>query len=253
MGTYPVTRLNGEALVTNGGQTRGSAWTLRQVGNAAWLSPDGTAERAYFEQVLQRNWSWLVARIPEWTEKQGEAHGWVPGQYGERGGVAPWQQDYFASTTLATARRGHADALTFLRWQSNFLLGRFQNEQVGLKMHAGAGYGLAVSNADTFDPISRPLYQTWAEIAQANEARGWASRPWSDHQYNQLVLATLAGLAATLSSESAARLFATLARQGMRGTSVADYRQNPTYSIVPPGVTRAGAPPARCTPSRPPG
>ncbi|WP_144299633.1 RIFT barrel domain-containing protein [Elioraea rosea] len=253
MGTYPVNRLDGEALVTNGGQVRGSAWNLRQVGNAAWLSPDGSAEKAYFESVQQKNWSWLVAQTPGWTAKQGEAHGWVPGVYGERGGVAPWQQDYFASTTLAEARRGNADALAFLRWQANFLLGRFQAERAGLAMHAGAGYGLAVTEATTFNPISQRLYPTWAEIAQANEARGWAKRPWSDFQYNQLALATLAGLATTLRSEDAARLFATLSQQRMRGTSIADYRQNSTYAIVPPGFSRAGSAAPRCTPSRPPG
>ncbi len=173
-------------------QVRGAAWSLRQLGEAAWTAPDGSAEKAYFQSVVDHNWAWLVSKIPEWTNQQGEAHGWVPGEYGIPGALPPWQQDYFASTTIAAAKQGNADALTFLKWQENFLVGRFLATADGFNTRDGVAYLIA-----THDPASGRIYTTWQEIGAKTVAAGWSNGDsWvrSDGNYGQLGLATLAAL-----------------------------------------------------------
>ncbi|MBP0496574.1 hypothetical protein J5Y10_27625, partial [Roseomonas sp. SG15] len=135
---WPLVRENGEGLVVQQNQVRGAAWALRQIDEAAWASPDGSAAKAYFTEMSEANWSWIVSQIPAWTAQQGEAHGYLPGVYGANGALPPWQQDYFASTAIAAAKQGNADALTYLNWASNFLVGRFTHEAQGFAEHDGA-------------------------------------------------------------------------------------------------------------------
>jgi hypothetical protein len=249
MGTFPESRVDGGAIVVNGQQVRASAWNLRQVENAAWLSPDGSAERAYFEEVSRQNWAWLLAQIPDWTAQQGEVHGWLP-RLSNDGTLQPWQQDYFASITILAAQRGRAEAVQVLRWQSNFLLGRFRNEESGFKPGFGAGYTNAIAPPN--NPRGAPVFQTWARVAEATSGRNLVREEWANGNYNQLALATLAGMVTALPSQEAASLFAALSRKGLRGTAPADYRREPTFNVTPPGVSRAGSAEPRCTPSRPP-
>jgi hypothetical protein len=221
----PETRGDSDMLVVNGGQVRGSAWALRQIDEAAWASPEGSAEKAYFTAVAEANWSWIVDNIPIWTQQQGEAHGWLPGEYGTEGALPPWQQDYFASTAIAAARRGNADAVTYLRWASNFLVGRFK--ALG---HDGAAYLLVISEGSR-------ILATWAEIKAKTAARGWSNGAgWGKNEregnYSQWARATLAGLADLLGDTEARRLYDWLPAEGAPFTQSSDYARDPLLSIA---------------------
>jgi hypothetical protein len=170
MNEWPAPRMNAADLLVGTSQVRSAAWSLRQVDEAAWAAPDGSAEKAFFQAASDGNWKWLVSKIPEWTAQQGEAHGWVPGGYGVVGAMPEWQQDYFASTAAAAARAGNADALTFLKWEMNFLVGRFTHESSGFKMHDGVAYLIAIS-----DQATGAVYKTWAEIGAQTIARGYSN------------------------------------------------------------------------------
>jgi Ca2+-binding RTX toxin-like protein len=235
MRTYPASRQNAQDLLVNGGQVRASAWTLREVQGAAFANPDGSVEQAYFESVADANWAWLVSRIPDWTTQQGEAHGWLPGAYGDPGATAPWQQDHFASVAILAARHGNADALTFLQWQSNFLIGRFTHEAEGFNPHDGAGYRIKV-----FDPATGAIYKTWSEIGTATVAAGWsAGASWSQSNYPQLAMATLAGIYELTGSLAAADAYWAIVAQAPPLISAADYATNPTNAFAaPPGGGR---------------
>lgn len=245
LSTYPASRQDGRGLVANRGQVRGQAWSLRDVDNAAWLSPDGTPEAAYFRRIADNNWSFLASSISEWTDKQGAPHGWVPGTNGGAGLIAPWQQDYFAMMSATAAMRGNARAAAFLRWQSNFLIGRFVNEANGFRPTLGAGYQLAVSDSQSTLPLQGTVFRTWAEMDRRSEERRiLPPKPWGSVGYNAGALAVLAELYNVLGDERASDLFVALSRQ-MQGTSLADYQRAPTFAFVPRGFSRAG----RRTPS----
>ncbi|WP_149537287.1 beta strand repeat-containing protein [Siccirubricoccus phaeus] len=233
MGTWAAMRGDDDILV-NGGQVRGSAWALRQIDEAAWAAPDGSAEKAYFTKVSAANWAWLVSQIPAWTAQQGEAHGWLPGDYGTAGNMAPWQQDYFASTAIAAAARGNQDALTFLEWMSNFLVGRFQAADQGFPLHDGAAYNLAVS-----DPATGRLYQSWAEIGAQTAARGlsngdgWAQ---SNGDYGRLALATLAGIWHLTGNPEARAAYHALLMEVPPYTSEADLARSLDHLVTIPDI-----------------
>ena len=123
---WNVPRENGLGLVANGSdQVRQQAWNSRVIDEAAWANPTGSAEQTYFTKLAANNWSWLGSQFPVWTQQEGQAYGYVPGTYGDGSGstMAPWQQDYFASVAIEAAQMGNADALTFLKWEANFLVG----------------------------------------------------------------------------------------------------------------------------------
>ncbi|MBU8536745.1 carbohydrate-binding domain-containing protein [Falsiroseomonas tokyonensis] len=242
LGQWPAVRGGAEDNVVDSNQVRGAAWSLRQIDKAAVASPDGSVEKAFFQEASDANYAWLVSMIPEWTAKQGEAHGWVPGAYGTAGALPPWQQDYFASTVIAAARNGNADAKTFLEWQSNFLVGRFTAEDEGFEMRDGAAYLIAIGDAGT-----GRIYNTWEEIGAQTEARGWSNgdNSWkhSEGDYAQLALATLAGIYEITGSAAAKAAYEALIAEKAPFATDADFARNPTYAIEAPGADHGPATP----------
>ncbi|WP_426960182.1 beta strand repeat-containing protein [Muricoccus radiodurans] len=233
MTTWPAVRGNGDDIMN--GQVRSFAWALRTIENAAFAASDGSAEKAYFTSVADANWKWLVSQIPAWTAMQGEAYGWVPGVVGALGSLSPWQQDYFASTTIAAASRGNADALTFLAWQSNFLVGRFFAEDRGFEMRDGAAYIIAIR-----DDVTSAPYTTWAKIGAETVARGWSNgdTTWdhSSGEYPRLAMATLAGIYHLTGSLAAAEAYRALAEESPPGTTPDVYARAPQYAVTLPGI-----------------
>jgi hypothetical protein len=242
IGTWPLVRSNGTDLVVNENQVRGAAWALREVDQAALVSPDGSKEKAFFQSASDANYKWLVSKIPEWTAQQGEAHGWVPGVYGYAGVLPPWQQDYFASTVIAAARAGNADAKTFLEWQSNFLVGRFTAEDEGFEMRDGAAYLIAISDKST-----GRIYKTWEEIGaktvSSNLSNGDTSWSKTQGDYGQLALATLSGIYEVTGNPAAKAAYEALMREGVPFTSTATFAKDPTFALAAPGSTPTQQPP----------
>ncbi|GAA5264650.1 hypothetical protein ACOSOMT5_P1075 [Acidiphilium sp. MT5] len=197
---WPYPRNNGQAIVASpGNQIRGSAWSLRTIQEAAYANPAGSADKAYFSAVTNANYSYLVSLIPQLTIAEGQAYGYLPGPYGSNGSrLPPWEEDYLASTVIQGAEMGYTNALTFLKWQSNFLVGRFFAQSQGFSPRDGIAYNLAVGNNATGLQSEGPYYQTWAQIEQATQATGqsnvgnnWAG---SNGDYGALALQSLAGI-----------------------------------------------------------
>lgn len=229
MAVYPEARMNEADLVVRWQEVRSAAWSLRQIENAAFASPDGSPEQAYFRSVADANWSWLVSQIPQWTKQQGEAYGWLPGEYGIAGATAPWQQDYLASTAIAAAKRGSEDALTFLKWQANFLVGRFTNEAKGFNPRDGAAYIVAVE-----DPSTGADFKTWAQMGQKMVEWGWTNGSgWgaSDGNYAQLALATLSGIYELTGMKAAADAYWSFLALKPRFVNESDFIGDPTFAL----------------------
>jgi hypothetical protein len=251
LGQQPAVRGGADDNVINTNQVRGAAWALREVDEAAWAAPDGSAEKAYLQEASDANYAWLVSKIPEWTAQQGEAHGWVPGSYGTDGGLPPWQQDYFASTVIAAASRGNADAMTFLQWESNFLVGRFTHAAEGFDAHDGAAYMMAISD----QAAGAAPYTTWEQIGAQMDARGWSNNDgWSQSQgdYAQLALATLAGIYRLTGSAEAKSAYEALVADGAPFSSSADFAHDPTFALAAPGAEAGKPVPIPEQPSPPP-
>ena len=232
---WPDPRGGGEANLVRWNQTRGTAWALRQLHEAGWISPDDDPGRAYFQRCERANWAWIRSQIPVWTRQMGETHGRVPGDYERPSETSPWQQDYLATTVAAAARKGDEDAKAILAYMSNFLVGRFLAGQRGFNPRDGAAYLIPATNAESVP------YRSWAEIGAQARARGLSNGDgWSktNGDYAQLALASLAGIVDVLGTAEARRAFDWLSAAGAPFTEVSAYMREPTWNIVPRGMHR---------------
>jgi hypothetical protein len=240
--------------VANGRQVRTTAWTMRTLGDAAWIAPDEDPNRAYLEELLDGNWHWLRAQIPAWTRMQGEAHGYIVGtNTGYNAGLAPWQVDYFASTAAQAARRGQADARAFLDWMRNFVVGRFFAEDRGFPRRDGVAYYLngAPEPLPSRDQPRGRLYQTWGEIARATAASGNANGTdtWrgSNGEYPRLAMMSLALVAHVFDDARAVEAWHWLAQSDAPYSAAVVVARFPYQNVAPPGVSRVADRAPRCT------
>ncbi|WP_043836726.1 hypothetical protein [Muricoccus aerilatus] len=242
---WPAPRGEGEANIVRGVQVRGAAWSMRQLDNAAWAAPRGDRTGDYLRGVAASNWAWIRAQIPEWTRRQGEAHGWIPGEYGTPGAIAPWQQDYFVSTAVLSARRGNADARAVLDWMENFIAGRFLSGDRGFNPHDGCAYNLAMW------PENQPQspFNTWARIGQETRARnmsngnGWST---SDGNYGALAIHSLTLMSELTGSPRARAALSWIVNAGAPYTSPAE-RAGTQFDIAPRDAAGGCRVPARGT------
>jgi hypothetical protein len=228
--TWPDARRGAEANMVRSNQTRGTAWAIRQLHEAGWISPEGDAQRDYFRRCEASNWTYLRSKIPAWRQAQGEAYGWVPSDIDPSFECKPWMQDYLVSTAAAAARKGNADARAVLEFMSNFTVGRFLSGNRGFNPRDGVAYVIA-----TTDSRRKPLLG-WEEIGAQTRARGWSNESgWSKStgDYAQLALLALACVTDVLDSAEARRAYAWLTSAGAPFTTQADYARDPLYSVIP--------------------
>lgn len=226
-------RNGGEGLVADTGeQVRGTAWSLREIDEAAHVNPPGSPMQQYFQGMEDTNFSWLVQQIPAWTATEGTAYGWLPGNYGNAGTMPPWQQDYLASTVVQAAEQGNADAKTFLAWQSNFLVGRFLNGANGFNPRDGVDYNLGVQAS-----AGGPIANSWAQLQADTVAHGvpvgdpgWAN---SNGDYAELALQSLAGIITVLHSPDAIKAYGWLLGSGAPFIDPASMAAGAQFDIVP--------------------
>ncbi|MBK1658286.1 hypothetical protein [Paracraurococcus ruber] len=233
-------------------QLRTAAWSMRQVGEAAWIAPDDDPHRAYLREVEAANWGWIRAKLPDWTALQGDVHGYILWTgFGYNPSISPWQQDYFASTAAASARRGGEDARAILSWMTNFIVGRFHAEAKGLPRHDSVNYTLALfpTPLPQFpEPPAKP-FKTWAEIGKATQDRGtsngdgWAQ---SNGEYARLGLLSLALMIEIFDLEEAKQAYTWLAGSGAPYIQQQVFARMPQHNIVPRGMPRIPARQPRC-------
>jgi hypothetical protein len=154
----PAVRLRSEGIVVQQGQTRGQAWALRAIADAAWITPDSDPSKAYFQAKLANNIKFILARYAQRTNPLGLdaiLHG--------QNFFAPWQLDFLALSVSEIAGHGYPGADTWLHWLSEFDVGRFNNEQKGFCRTDGPSYYL------TFETkVGGPQFQTWSELSTTN-------------------------------------------------------------------------------------
>jgi hypothetical protein len=143
-------------------ELRSKAWMLREIDEASYANPNGSAAKTYFTQVSHDNWAYQVSQLPAWTSQQGQSYGWIP-ELGVLSGTqpnyqtSPWQDDYFASVAIEAAENGNKDAVSVLQWASDYLVGRFMPHP-GWDTHDGTAYRNVLTDA------SGNVLQTWGQI-----------------------------------------------------------------------------------------
>ena len=226
-------------------QLRGQGWSLRTLGQAAYITPDEYPLKDYLIDKVENNLEYYNSKYTynNDSNKLGIiTDGYTLG-YNKNRGLAPWQQDYFTWSVGLLNEFGFDNALPLLQWLSKFQIGRMNDTEYC--WISGAPYSLNVR-----DSSQSPFYETlgaayratidssiaslecgsqaMAEafgLSQAGEMTGYATSPTGYPASYQPALAVATDLH-TAESQSAWGIFANRKSQP-------DYSSEPQFAILP--------------------
>ncbi len=144
-------------------QIRGQAWSLRELGYAAYITPDAHPLKGYFVEKLNNNIDWFTNAYVGGPGANGYGvvtHAYAFA-YSNGRGVAPWQDDFFTWSVGQLVDLGFERARPFYEFKVRFAIQRLTAP--GYCWIYAANYSLNLRAVDT-----GPLYPTWAEIYAAN-------------------------------------------------------------------------------------
>jgi hypothetical protein len=161
-------------------QVRGQAWSLRTLGQAAYITPDADPMKAYFSDRVQHNLAWYQAT---YVEGKPNALGVLDGTNGFAAiayttpsgpstGLSPWMDDFFTWATgyLATGL-GFDAARPMAQWKAAFPVGRMTAQ--GTCWVDGAVYALAVrpsAGAALYTDLTQAYLATMRGVDKAGAA-----------------------------------------------------------------------------------
>jgi len=204
-GRWPFLR-EGKLKAIDIEQVRGSAWSLRDIGNSAFLLPDEHPLKGYLNRVLDNNLSLMVNKYV--TQRLRKNHGAIEGYFDEHIGrdpqrISPWQQDYFNLALWSVAHRGNLKARTLQEWATNFHTSRFLSPNFDFKQ--ATSFSFSVRDANDKTP-----YQNWSDVAREIYKKNDSTNngkmqgyPDSASSYVASALANLTGIANNVNSLSA--------------------------------------------------
>ncbi len=153
-GRWPVLREGGVKAI-DVEQVRASAWSLRDISDAAFLLPDAHPSKDYLKRALEKN---LQITKKKYIDDQAmAAAGDLEGYFEEfvhrePERITPWQNDYMAISLWLAALRGNDDARALMAWSANFHARRFIDP--GFDARFGAAYQFPAKDGETQTPVS---------------------------------------------------------------------------------------------------
>lgn len=108
-------------------ETRGVAWALRNIGDAAKFSVDGEPEGPYFSEKIENNFDFLYARRDLYDLGALQSRGGV--EYlvtGVTGGTSPWMDDFVVTAVCHLIDLGFTNGIAdVISWYGEFILNRY--------------------------------------------------------------------------------------------------------------------------------
>jgi hypothetical protein len=239
---YTPYRENIKGLIVNG-QTRGQAWSLRTLGEAAYIVPDADPLKADFRRILDNNLAWYNANYTDNpnADKLGFLSHSYALSYRNKTGIGPWQDDFFTAAAGHVAELGFPEAARLLAWKIRFPIGR-------MTAPGACWIGASMYDMVVRDTEQAPFYTSMAQAFKATlpEAAGLpcasgemaralklkpgemlvnASSPMGGAAIMQPALA----YAADAGGEAGQRAWSLYSRRSVKP----DYSEAPHYAIVP--------------------
>jgi hypothetical protein len=153
-----------------GTQERGIAWTIRDVANAAYLTPNSDPLKAYFtgqvNSIIQNlDTNYVHGAL---GAEEGQLQGYIMGAF-DTNQVAPWQQGYIVVALGQAAAEGFAGANDVLAWMNNFITGLYLNGANGYNPLDGSAYWLTVGSG-SLATSNFQSFTSWQQLSDANFA-----------------------------------------------------------------------------------
>lgn len=160
----PNNRRGAEGLLVSG-QVRGQAWTLRQLADAAYITPDDAPLKEYFVNMVRNNIAWYNRRYtdnPKANNLGVIVNGYAivydrkSGHEGPSVRLAPWQDQFFTWMIGHLVDLGFDDAKRFLQWKAKFPVGLMTKPYCYVFASA---YTLEVRDGE-----NSPLYSSFGQV-----------------------------------------------------------------------------------------
>lgn len=155
----PAYRDTAKGLVKSD-QVRGQAWSLRTLGEAAYITPDADPLKRHFRHFVDANLDWYNSQYtnnPSANQLGALTHGYAMSYKGATA-LAPWMDDFFTSAVGHVAELGFPAARPLLVWKSKFPISRMNGQ--GACWVTGAIYNLKVRDSATA-PFYTSIAQAW--------------------------------------------------------------------------------------------
>jgi len=151
-------------------QERGIAWTIRDVANAAFLTPNTDPQKAYYTTQIDALISNLDTNYVHGAlgAAEGKLQGYILGAF-DGNQVAPWEQGYIVIALGQAASQGISGATEVLAWMNNFISGLYLNGANGYNPLDGSGYWLTIGTG-SLATSNLQDFTTWQQVFNANFA-----------------------------------------------------------------------------------
>ncbi|WP_432239159.1 hypothetical protein [Herbaspirillum robiniae] len=175
--TNPGYRGNVQGLVHRA-QVRDQAWSLRNIADAAYITPDQDPLKPQLLRLMANNLAWYNANYSNNANANSLGINVDNAiEYNNKLGIAPWMDDFFTSAVGRAAELGFANAAPLLRYKAKFPVARMT--QPGFCWIFGAMYSINVRPTPTA-ALYAGIDQAYASSLQAtypSQAATLASLP----------------------------------------------------------------------------
>ena len=208
------------------GQPRGTAWKLRNLCNAAYITPDADPLKDYFRGHLARTMAeWRADYIEsDRFDVTGKIKGfhWRPNN---RGTISPWQEDYLTMALGWCAEMGVPGARDILAWKANYTIQRFRDHP-GWSAYSGVSYRHGLFKDGHF-------VGSFGEIFRKAEKGSGSQRPNRAGHYFDAAFGAAKTLDNVLATADTARTVAFLQSWASEagGGIFAEWSANPKWAI----------------------
>ena len=224
-------RQSSKGLIT-GEQTRGMAWALRSVAEAAHAVPDNHSQKSYYKTSLVNNLEWYDAatKNPNMQSPLGAMWMWDGND-----ATIPWQNDFVATIFSRLAENDEPKAKAVLDVFSKFNVGRFLNEANGYCPKRAFNYDMyTVDTSGRYFTTWGPLYnRKYPELVGVPCSKvDFAEEAYPDDA-NGMVAFGRGALAAAANAGVSGALEAYNKVKGFSPGMDTEFLYEPTWAIVP--------------------
>lgn len=141
------------------GQVRAQAWSMRTLGQAAYITPDNHAHKKYFNEKILNNIDWYTNDLVK--DPTATSLGYLEGHYAyEPFGIAPWMDNFFTWSMGYLNGLGFTTVKPLAIWKAKFVVGTIMDP--GYCWLEASTYSLQVGTAE------KVPYKTFTEMYKAN-------------------------------------------------------------------------------------
>ena len=156
-------------------QVRGQGWSLRTIGETAYITPDDHPMKAYFMRRVDDNLDYYNQEYS--TNDKANKLGWIgPILYFNDGAITPpWMDDFVTFAVGHMAELGFEKAKPFLEFKSKYPVGRMIDDTFCWLFASTYRMNIAPSKPDYLSGI---FYETFAETYEPTLS--WRENPTKD-------------------------------------------------------------------------